>query len=231
MIKEHEGAHWIRMSFKGNKVWAETDGAGEFLTDDTGKVRIKYNLKQDYEYRVHPDSLKSADPENLVPKKTDSKKKAPGPATAKKTAPHPESLAQNHDEAGVIHVFTDGASSGNPGPSGIGIFFRYGDHEKEISRYIGQGTNNIAELEAIRTALSEIKKPELPVRLYSDSSYALGLLTQNWKPKKNVELVESIKALMKRFSNLTLIKVSGHSGVEGNEKADRLATSAIERER
>ncbi|MFZ3045074.1 MAG: RNase H family protein, partial [Desulfatirhabdiaceae bacterium] len=33
--------------------------------------------------------------------------------------------------------------------------------------------------------------------------------------------------LMKRFKNLTLIKVKGHSGIEGNERADKLATSAI----
>lgn len=223
-------SNWKRMSFKGNKVWAETDGAKGFLLEK-GKVRIKYSLTQDYEYRVHPDSLKSPDPENLVKKKAGpSKKSAPKKSGAGTPGRHPESLSQNHDEEGVIHVFTDGASSGNPGPSGIGIFFRYGEHEKEISRFIGQGTNNIAELEAIRVALSEIKKSELPVRLYTDSSYALGLLTRNWKPKKNIELVESIRELMKRFKHLSLIKVSGHAGVDGNERADHLATSAISRE-
>lgn len=216
-------SNWKRMSFKGNKVWAETDDAGEFVLEN-GKVLIKYNLSQNYEYRVHPDSLKSDAPENLVEKNSKKEKKASPKKAAKKTD------ALSHDEDGVIHVFTDGASSGNPGPSGIGVLLRFGQHEKEISRFIGQGTNNIAELEAIRVALEEIKKPELPVRIYSDSSYALGLLTQNWKPKKNIELVASIKDLMKRFKNLTLVKVAGHSGIEGNERADQLATSAISKQ-
>ena len=130
------------------------------------------------------------------------------------------------DDEKTIHVYTDGASSGNPGPSGIGIFLRYGVHEKEISQYIGIATNNIAELEAIRVGLSEIKNPELPVRFYTDSSYALGLLTLGWKPKKNQDIVKSIQNLMKKFKDLKFEKVRGHAGNEGNEMADRLATRA-----
>lgn len=212
------------MSFKGNKVWVEADESGNPVVSD-GKVLIKYNLSQDYEYRVHLDSLKSLDPENLTPKKKAGKKNGPAPSGTKAAQARIGDI--DFDDDGVVHVFTDGASSGNPGPSGIGVYFRYGKHEREISRYLGQGTNNIAELTAIRVALEELKKPELPVRLYTDSSYALGLLTQNWKPKKNVELVNDIKALMKPFKDLVLVKVEGHAGVEGNEKADHLATSAI----
>ncbi len=214
-----------RMSFKGNKVWVAVDENGG-LDVDKGKVLIKYNLDQNYEYRVSPDALKPDTPENLIPKGRDERKK-----NQKKT---PESAVAvsgpdevSHHEEGVIHAFTDGASSGNPGPSGIGVLLRFGKHEREISRYIGEATNNIAELTAIKVALSEIRKPELPVRIYSDSSYALGLLAKNHKAQKNQELVESIRNLMKRFSDLTFIKVEGHKGVAGNEKADKLATSAI----
>ena len=45
----------------------------------------------------------------------------------------------------TITIFTDGASSGNPGPSGIGVFMSHGEHKKEISESIGIATNNIAE--------------------------------------------------------------------------------------
>lgn len=217
---------WKRMSFKGNKVWAAVDETGS-LAENEGKVLVKYNLKQDYEYLVHPASLKPDSPENLVPKKkggVNKKKEAGAPPG---TAPVSGTDDISHHEEGVIHAFTDGASSGNPGPSGIGVLLRYGSHEREISRYIGEATNNIAELTAIQVALSEIKKPELPVRIYSDSSYALGLLAKNHKAQKNQELVESIRNLMKRFPRLTFIKVKGHKGVEGNERADQLATSAI----
>lgn len=209
---------WKRMSFKGNKVWVPVDKNGDFIIEN-GKILIKYNLEQDYEYRVKPESLKSADPENLVPKKKkQSKKKSDLPET---------STAFSADTPDVIHVFTDGASSGNPGPSGIGIYLKYNEHEKKISRYTGNGTNNIAELMAIKTALETITNKTLPVRLYTDSSYALGLLTQGWKPKKNKEIVEGIINLQKDFTDLKYIKVKGHAGIEGNEIADDLATSAI----
>lgn len=217
--------NWKRMSFKGNKVWVAVDDGGE-LAVENGKVLIKYNINQDYEYKVHPDSLKPADPENLVPKGKKNHKKETSSSTMTVVE---QSREESHHEEGVIHAFTDGASSGNPGPSGIGVLLRFGNHEREISRYIGQGTNNIAELEAIRVALSEIKKPDMPVRIYSDSNYALGLLARNHKAQKNQELVESIRELMKRFSNLRFIKVEGHAGVEGNERADQLATSAVKK--
>ncbi len=136
-----------------------------------------------------------------------------------------EPLSSPQEEA--IEVYTDGAASGNPGPAGIGIFMRYKGKTKEISRYIGIATNNVAELKAIETALSAIRKPELPVILYTDSGYALGLLTLNWKAKKNVDLVARIRKLISRFNDLKIVKVRGHCGVEGNEIADKLATSAI----
>ena len=89
------------------------------------------------------------------------------------------------EDPDCIRIYADGASSGNPGPSGIGVLLRYREHEKEISRNIGLGTNNIAELEAIRTGLLEVKNPDLPVRVYTDSGYAYGLLTLGWKARKN----------------------------------------------
>ncbi|BCS99060.1 hypothetical protein DSLASN_46920 [Desulfoluna limicola] len=236
--QDEEGALWKRMSFKGNKVWAEVD-ATEALRLEDGRVRIKYNLKQTHEYRVYPDTLKSDDPENLIPKGTqkkqaEEKKNVPEKGAVSVPPPSRPGLVReipleglSTTEPGVIHIFTDGATSGNPGPSGIGVFFRYGPHEKEISRHIGQGTNNIAELEAIRVALLEVKKPELPVRVYTDSSYALGLIAKGWKAQANLELVEEIRALTRRFSNLVFVKVKGHTGFPENEKADQLATSAI----
>ncbi|MGD9211199.1 MAG: hypothetical protein PVI90_10505, partial [Desulfobacteraceae bacterium] len=75
--------------------------------------------------------------------------------------------------------------------------------------------------------LSEVKNRSLPVRVFTDSSYALGLLSKGWKPKKNQELVSQIRRLMKDFADLHFIKVKGHAGHPENECADHLATSAI----
>jgi ribonuclease HI len=96
-----------------------------------------------------------------------------------------------------------------------------------MSEYIGLATNNMAELKAIETGLLAVKKTDLPVRLFTDSRYAYGVLTLGWKAKANNEMVQSIKKTMMKFKNLKIIKVKGHAGNEGNERADFLATSAI----
>jgi ribonuclease HI len=128
----------------------------------------------------------------------------------------------------TLVIYTDGACSGNPGPAGLGVFLQYGSKKKFISEYIGTGTNNIAELTALLRAMESIKKPSLPIVIYTDSSYSIGVLTKGWKAKKNTELIASIKSEMRRFENLVLKKVKGHSGIEGNEIADDLATRAVE---
>jgi len=140
-----------------------------------------------------------------------------------------ENQAQASDEAQeqTIVIYTDGASSGNPGPSGIGIVLRYGNYEKEISKYIGIATNNIAELTAIKTALQSLKTTDIPINLYTDSQYCYGILTLKWKPKRNLELISSIKKIMKKFPHLRIIKIEGHAGTHDNERADHLARKAI----
>ena len=129
----------------------------------------------------------------------------------------------------MVRMFTDGAASGNPGPAGIGIVLQYGNHEKEISEYIGETTNNIAELEAIRVGLNQLKKKSLAVKIYTDSSYALGVLGRGWKAKKNRRLVDTIRNLLDKFDDLEIIKVPGHAGHKENERADRLARAAVKR--
>ena len=227
MAKDHrsEIKDWVRMWFKENKVWMATDAQGLPVSKDN-KVLIKYQIKQDYEYWVNKKNVRPLDApptKALPPNKKNSRNK---PARKKKKAddgiPWDESDYKNK-----ICLFTDGASSGNPGPSGIGILLRYGDHEKEISKYIGNATNNIAELKAIEAGLSALKNTNIPVRLFTDSKYAYGLLVLNWKARKNQEMVESIKRIMDKFKDLQIIKVKGHSGHPGNERADYLATSAI----
>lgn len=221
---------WKRMSFKGNKVWVQTDG-NDNLAIEKNKVLMKYNLKQDYEYKVNPDNLKPVS--EAVPSKTKKKqdKKPSSAVPTKKPSPEeqpkPDDTKITGDEC--ITIYTDGASSGNPGPSGIGVLFIFQDKQREISRFIGQGTNNIAELTAIKVALEEVKRPDLPVRLHTDSNYALGLLTKGWKAKANQELITDIKKEMSRFRDLTFIKVKGHAGIRENEIADHLATSAIKK--
>ncbi|MEH0020110.1 MAG: ribonuclease H [Desulfobacter sp.] len=217
---------WKRMSFKGNKVWVAYDDTGRLVVRKN-KVRIKYNLKQDYEYWIKKENLKPED--QAVPAAPQNKKKEQKNAVSGKPA---EDEAPDAGEAlpeNCIRIYTDGASSGNPGPSGVGVLLLYRENRKEISEYIGTATNNIAELTAIHRALSSLKRSDLPVRIFTDSSYAVGLLTQQWKPRVNQKLVNEIKTMMKTYPDIALVKVKGHSGVKENEVADFLATSAIKK--
>lgn len=215
---------WIRMSFKGNKVWAQTDSSGNLNIKDK-KVLVKYNLAQNYEYRVNYEKLRPEKEAIPSKKKLDKKKDA-----KKKSQEYPSSKTSPDDETErCVRIYTDGASSGNPGPAGIGIVYIYGEKKKEVSEFIGSATNNVAELTAVKTALEGLKRKDLPVRIYSDSSYSIGLLTNVWKPKTNKDLVNETLALIKSFSDITFIKVKGHAGIKGNEAADSLATLAIKK--
>jgi len=214
------------MRFKNNKVWLALDQSQRPVVKN-GKVLIKYQLDQDHEYWVHQKNIKPIDPSQSETK--DHKKKKSGKKPSKNNTKQEIITIDETVCDDAVCIYTDGASSGNPGPSGIGIVLSFGEHEKEISRYIGIATNNIAELEAIRTGLLELKNTDLPVRLFTDSSYAYGVLVLGWKARKNQDIIRSIIKIISKFNDLKIIKVKGHSGIEGNERADFLATSAIKK--
>jgi len=220
-----EKISWKRMRFKTNKVWLALAADGRPLTQN-GKFLIKYQLDQDYEYWVHPDSVHPLEDagesrgEKILPQKGKHAKKPP-PTPAAGTASRPVGRD-------AVIIYTDGASSGNPGPSGIGVVMQFGKHRREIARHIGMATNNIAELEAIKTGLLELKKTDLPIKVFTDSQYAYGVLNLGWKAKKNKQLIADIKNLISRYADLEFVRVRGHQGIEGNERADQLASAAAQ---
>lgn len=223
-FKDHP--NWKRMRFKRNKVWVAVDENHQWIVEKK-KVLIKYQLNQEHQYWVHPNNLRAIDDEadnktTISKTKTNSKRK-----TKAGQRPTPATMDSNHWK-NAIHIYTDGACSGNPGPAGIGVVMLFQSHRKEISRFIGNATNNIAELEAIKAGLHAVKNKDFPVMLYTDSTYAMGVLTKGWKAKQNVELVQQIKKLISGFKHLKFIKVKGHAGDPLNERADRLAVEAIQ---
>jgi len=137
-----------------------------------------------------------------------------------------------------VEIFTDGACRGNPGPGGWGTILRYGEVEKELSGGEPQTTNNRMELMAAIAGLEALKRP-CRVKLYTDSQYVLGGITQwvagwkarNWrtadkKPVKNVDLWQRLDAAT-RPHQVEWIWVKGHAGHPENERADALARAAV----
>lgn len=142
-----------------------------------------------------------------------------------------------------VLIYTDGACSGNPGEGGWAAILRFGEHEKEISGYEAETTNNKMELKAAIEGLSTLKEP-CEVELYSDSSYLVNSFEKNWlenwksngwinKSKdevKNIELWKELDRLCNKHKVLW-IKVKGHSDNEYNNRCDKLATGEIKKNR
>lgn len=211
---------WMPHRLRDADVWARVDAAGTLIKDSDGRVEVVYKAAPGAKvYRAGARNL-AALPGPVV----DIEVGEPAPERDKKSP-------QAAPPKDAIHVWTDGACSGNPGPAGIGVVIIDGDNQRELSEYLGEGTNNIAELMAIYRGLEEIKDRKRSVIVYSDSSYSIGLLTQNWKAKANTQLVEKLRALTKQFADLRFVKVAGHAGIPLNERVDQLATGAVSRRR
>jgi ribonuclease HI len=145
-------------------------------------------------------------------------------------------------------IFCDGACEPNPGKAGSGMaVYRKG---ALASLWYGgfnpAGTNNTAELNALLQALM-LAKLEIDaghtVQVRSDSSYGLNAVTKwaaGWKKRgwrkadgeiKNLEIIQLLHALYLEIeADVTLLHVSAHVGIEGNELADRMAMLAVEKQ-
>jgi ribonuclease HI len=134
----------------------------------------------------------------------------------------------------MIELYTDGASSGNPGPGGYGVILRSGPHYKEISQGFRKTTNNRMELLAVIVGLEALKNLQQEVMVYSDSKYVIDAVEKKWvfnwrnkgfEGKKNPDL-------WKRFLEVYALHkvrftwVRGHAGHPENERCDQLAVAA-----
>jgi ribonuclease HI len=226
------------MRFKGGLVWVRADESGALVLDNDGRAEMKYRESDAKSYRPSPGNLipDSGDgpPRPEGPAETPPKGPGKGPGTgktARAAGPPPASKAKKDGlPASAIEIWTDGACSGNPGPMGIGVVVIDGVERREVGEYLGIGTNNIAELTAIERGVeiaATDPQESRRFRIYTDSSYAIGVLSKGWKAKANQELIARIKRRLAARPRVEFVKVAGHAGVPENERCDELATAAV----
>jgi ribonuclease HI len=148
-------------------------------------------------------------------------------------------MNKHEDTSRVVQLYTDGACKGNPGPGGWGALLRFNGREKELYGGEPATTNNRMELMAVIQGLNALTRPCV-VEVWLDSEYVKKGITEwlaNWKrrgwktadrkPVKNAELWRELDAATQRH-RISWHWVRGHTGHEGNERADALANRGVE---
>lgn len=129
-----------------------------------------------------------------------------------------------------LDIYIDGAAKGNPGPAGIGAIICQGNSViKNISQFIGEASNNVAEYTALIYGLQAaliLKARE--VRINTDSELMAKQLNCEYKVKNQTlrPLFAQVQHLLSGFKNFEIRYIPRKE----NKGADKLATSAIKRE-
>ena len=139
-----------------------------------------------------------------------------------------------------VHIFTDGACSGNPGPGGYGIVMEWvgKNYKKEFSEGFKKTTNNRMELLAVIVALEKMKTDEVEITIFSDSKYVVDAVEKKWllgwqrKQFKGVKNPDLWKRFLKTYNpkNSKFEWVKGHNNHLQNERCDELAVAASKKE-
>lgn len=136
----------------------------------------------------------------------------------------------------TVHIYTDGAAKGNPGPGGYGVILEMAGtgYRKEFYEGFRLTTNNRMELLAVIVGLEKLLKPNTAVLVVSDSKYVVDSITKGWvfgwekkgfAGKKNPDLWQRfLKAYRKHKVDVKWIK--GHNSHPQNERCDQLAVMA-----
>ena len=135
-----------------------------------------------------------------------------------------------------VHIYTDGAARGNPGPGGYGIVMEWvgKPYKKEFSKGFKHTTNNRMELLAVIDALKKLKNDGTSVVVFTDSKYVADAVEKKWvfgwekkafKDRKNTDLwIDFLKVFRRHKVRFKWIK--GHNEHPQNERCDQLAVAA-----
>lgn len=129
----------------------------------------------------------------------------------------------------LLQLHIDGASRGNPGEAGYGVFVTDADGAEVASLYgyLGRATNNVAEYEALLQALRFAeRRGATRVKVYSDSELVVRQVNGQYKVKHPDmrALHGEARALLNRFREAQI----AHVRREQNRQADKLANTALD---
>jgi ribonuclease HI len=134
-------------------------------------------------------------------------------------------------EIGILKItaWVDGASRGNPGPAGYGVFMKTERGDViEISGFLGTTTNNVAEYSGLLEALAVAEAEGADeVEIVSDSELLVKQMLGSYRVKHPnlIPMHQQARAMARRFGRFTI----RHTLRAGNKEADRLANEAVNR--
>lgn len=140
-----------------------------------------------------------------------------------------------------VHIYTDGAAKGNPGPGGYGVVMEMvgTPYKKEFFEGFRHTTNNRMELLAVIVGLEKLKNPKTNVLVVSDSKYVVDAVEKGWvfgwekkyfKDKKNPDLWMRFLKIYRKH-NVKFMWIKGHNNHPQNERCDQLAVMASQQEK
>ena len=135
-----------------------------------------------------------------------------------------------------VHIYTDGAAKGNPGPGGYGIVMEWvgKPYHKEFFEGFRHTTNNRMELLAVIVGLEKLKTENTKVLVVSDSKYVVDSVLKKWVfgwekkgylGKKNPDLWKRFLVVFRKHQ-VDFKWIKGHNNHPQNERCDELAVMA-----
>ena len=125
----------------------------------------------------------------------------------------------------MIELYVDGASAGNPGKSGIGIFIKGEGHTFKLSERIKPTDNHTAEFLALLRGMEEAAKLTSGiVSARSDSQVVVMAVEKEFVKNENHK--EYLKKILEIANKFDLFFIKWIPDVE-NRAADALAREAI----
>ena len=135
-----------------------------------------------------------------------------------------------------VHIYTDGAAKGNPGPGGYGVVMELvgTQHKKEFYEGFRHTTNNRMELLGVIVGLEKLKNPNMKVLVISDSKYVVDSVVKKWvlgwekkgfADRKNADLWKRFLIIYRKHQ-VDFKWIKGHNNHIQNERCDELAVMA-----